>query len=126
MLISDRHPPARAQQTVVGLPAQIDIANSGRIRDKLAASGVTTVIADLSRTALCDGEGACSLAQAHRQLAADYGVELRLAVPSAAVRGVLAMLAVDGQVVIYLSLEAALAPGPAPLGSSARSPALEG
>jgi len=42
-------------------------------------------------------------------------VELRLVVPSVTVRGVFAMLALDGLVPIYLSLEAALAPGPASL-----------
>jgi hypothetical protein len=39
-MMVDRQPPERAQQTVVGLPAEIDIANSRGIRDKLAAAAL--------------------------------------------------------------------------------------
>jgi anti-anti-sigma factor len=110
--------PAYAQQTVVCLPAQIDIVNSQQVREKLAAvalAGVTTVIADMTRTVSCDGEGAYSLAQAHRQLATHHNVQLRLAAPSAKVRAVFAKLGLDDLVHLYPNLDAALAPGPAPL-----------
>lgn len=56
----DPTPPAGARQTVVCLPAQIDITNSHRLREKLtgvALAGATIVIADMTRTVSCDGEG---------------------------------------------------------------------
>jgi anti-anti-sigma factor len=113
----DLHHPGRTQTTrIVVLPAQIGIANARRIRERLAAAarpGVTTVIADMTATVLCDGEGAYSLAQAHQQAAA-RGVDLRLAVPSADVRRVFQILRLEGLVHLYPSVEVALAPTPAP------------
>ncbi len=101
---------------VVILPAEITIGNARRIRERLAAGarpGVTAVIADMTATVVCDGEGAFSLAQAHQQSAA-RGVELRLAVPSAEVRRVFPILGLERLVHLYPSVEAALAPAPAP------------
>lgn len=96
-------------QTVVSLPAEIDIANARRIRGVLmgaAAPGVKTVVADLTRTVFCDCEGAYSLAQAYTQLAG-RGVDLRLVTPAEAVRRVFAMLTLDQVVPMYDSLDEA-------------------
>jgi anti-sigma B factor antagonist len=102
-------------QTVVSLPAEIDIANARRIRGVLmgaAAHGVKTVVADMSRTVFCDCEGAYSLAQAYTQLAAK-GVDLRLVTPAEAVRRVFAMLTLDKVVPLYDSLDDAATVEPA-------------
>jgi anti-sigma B factor antagonist len=128
------HPGRARTARLVILPAEIDAANARRVREKLAAAalpGVTVVIADLRATVSCDGEGAYSLAQAHRQAAA-HRVDLRLVVPSADVRRVFAALGLDRLVRLYPSVEAALAPAAAPLplvtisGPGGGSPAPQG
>jgi anti-anti-sigma factor len=110
--------PVPAQPTsVVSLPPQIDAANASRVRDKLVAaarSEARVIIADMTHTTFCALEGADCLRQAHRQAAA-HGAELRLVVPSAAVRGALAIAAVEALVHSYPSLDEALAPHPDPL-----------
>jgi anti-anti-sigma factor len=111
-----QHPGRTQKARLVVLPAEIGIANARRIRERLAAAarpGVTTVIADMTATVWCDGEGAYSLAQA-RQQAAARGVDLRLAVPSADVRRVFQIFRLEGLVSLYPSVEAALVPAPAP------------
>ena len=120
-----QHPGTSRATRIVVLPAEIGISNARRVRERLAAAarpGVTAVVADMTATVVCDGEGAFSLAQAHQQSAA-RGVELRLAVPSAEVRRVFQILGLELLVDLYPSVEAALAPAPAPaplqLGSQA-------
>jgi anti-anti-sigma regulatory factor len=102
---------------VVAMPAAITIANAGQVRDRLAAAAalphVTTVVADLTRTMSCDGEGAYSLAQAHRDAAA-YEVDLRLAALSAEVLLVFARLGLEALLPLYPSVSAAIAAGPGP------------
>jgi anti-anti-sigma factor len=101
--------PARAT-SVVSLPPEIDLGNARSIEEKLSAaarSGASTVIADMSRTIFCDCAGAHRIQQAHHHAAAHH-TELRLAIPSAAVRRLFAMLAVDRLVPIYPNLDTAL------------------
>jgi hypothetical protein len=123
----DQQIPVPAQPTsVVSLPAQTGLANAPRIRDKLVAAArpeARVVIAGMTRTTFCALEGAGCLRQAHRQ-AAVHGTELRLVVPSATVRGALAIAAVEALVHTYPSLDEALAPHPGPLPppSTAESP----
>jgi anti-anti-sigma factor len=95
---------------VVSLPPEIDIVNARRIRDKLSAAarcGASIVIADMSRTTYCDCAGAHSIQQAHHHAAAHH-TELRLAIPSAAVRRMFAILALDRLVPVYPNLDSAL------------------
>ena len=94
-------------RTLVSLPAEIDVTNARRIRGVLmsaAVAGVSTVVADLSRTVFCDCEGAYSLAQAYTQMAGK-GVDLRLVTPAQAIRRVFAMLTLDRVVPLYDSLD---------------------
>jgi anti-anti-sigma factor len=110
------HPGRTRTARLVILPAAIDAANARRVREKLAAAalpGITVVIADLRATVSCDCEGAYSLAQAHRQAAANH-VDLRLVVASADVRHVFAILRLDRLMRLYPSVEAALTPDAAP------------
>lgn len=51
---------ARAGMAVVTLPAEIDMANAGRVDDDLQAAfspGITIVVADLTATTFCDSLG---------------------------------------------------------------------
>ena len=105
-------PPARAKLplAVVTLPAEIDMANADRVGADLRAafaSGVTTVVADLTATTLCDCRGIRALLLAHDHATAS-GAGLRLVVPSAGVLRVLAVLGLDRWLAIYPSLEKAL------------------
>jgi anti-sigma B factor antagonist len=99
---------------VVALPAEIDIANADQVEAQLTAAcapGVT-VIADLSATEFCDSSGARALLTAHQRAAAAGG-ELRAAIPAAAVRRAMSLLALDTILNIYPGLAEALAGGPA-------------
>jgi len=107
------HPPP---PVVVALPAEIDMANAGRAGQQLGsavAPGVATVIADMTATTFCDSSGISMLVRAHKQAAAT-SIQLRLAVPSAAVRRTLALVQVDCLLPVYPSLRQALAAAPVP------------
>jgi anti-sigma B factor antagonist len=109
-LVAD--PPHPPQPVVIALPAEIDMANAGRARQQLGSAlvpSVATVIADMTATTFCDSSGISMLVRAHKQAAAD-GTQLRLAVPSAAVRRTLALVQVDSLLPVYPSLHQALAP----------------
>jgi anti-anti-sigma factor len=117
--------------SVVSLPPEIDIVNARRIGNKLSAvarSGASVVIADMSLTTFCDCAGAHSILQAHHHAAAQH-TELRLALPSPAVRRIFAILALDRLLPIYPTLDTALtgvipngAPSPAPATHHLRLP----
>jgi anti-sigma B factor antagonist len=101
---------------VVALPAEIYMANAGRVSEQLGAAlapGVRTVIADMTATTFCDSSGISVLVRAHRQAAANR-TELRLVVPAAAVRRVFTLVRMDQLLPIYPSLSQALAAGPGP------------
>jgi stage II sporulation protein AA (anti-sigma F factor antagonist) len=85
------------EPVVVGLPAEIDVANADEVLDLLcsaAGAGVRVVVGDLSSTRFCDCYGFRALVAARKQLAA-AGVDLWLAVPPGNVRRVMRLLGVD-------------------------------
>jgi anti-sigma B factor antagonist len=108
--------PQQLPAVVVALPAEIDMANAGRVGEELGsavAPGVKTVIADMTATTFCDSSGISILVRAHKQAVAN-GTVLRLVVPSASVLRSLALVRMDALLPIYPSLSQALAAGPQP------------
>jgi anti-sigma B factor antagonist len=106
-------PRAAARMAVVTLPAEIDVTNAHRVREDLQAtfaSGVTTIVADMTGTTFCDSPGIRALVLAAKRGAAG-DAELRV-VPSAPVSQVLSVLGLDGWLTIYPSLDEALAGKP--------------
>lgn len=104
-----------AQTAVLTLPAEIDIANARRLCGRVGAalvSGATVVVADMTATTFCDSSGARILVLAWEQAAAN-DIELRIVVPSAAVRRGFALMGLDGFLPFYPSLSAALTAEPA-------------
>src|SRR5215813_13690908 len=82
--MEDRTRPATMAPPVVKLPEEIDATNSGQVMADIAAvclPGVTTVIADLTRTTFCDSSAVRALVRAHK-VALSRGAELKLAVGS--------------------------------------------
>ncbi len=109
-----RDPQPRTRPVVVTLPAEIDIANAGRIGEELCAAfapGVGTVIADMTDTRFCDSSGISMLVMAH-QKALTNNAELRLVVISTPVLHALTMVRIDHLLPVYPSLADALVPGP--------------
>jgi|SRR5215813_13775506 len=107
---------AQARLAVVPLPATIDITNARHIGDELDsafAPGVRTVVADMTLTTFCDSSGAGELVLAHKKAAAE-GINLRLAMPSGAVRRIFEIIGLDQVLAIYPSLDAAMPAGYAP------------
>jgi anti-anti-sigma factor len=99
------------QQAVVTLPAHIDVANAGQIREELLSvinRGATDLVADMTVTVSCDHAGADAVARAYQRAAA-AGTQLRLVVPTPIVRRVLSINGLDRLIPIYPSLEAATA-----------------
>jgi anti-sigma B factor antagonist len=99
---------------VITFPAEIDMANADQFGEQLTsalASGVITVVADMTATTFCDSSGIRRLVMAHKQAAAN-NAELRVVIPSARVLRDLAITKVDTVLLIYPSLDAALAPEP--------------
>jgi anti-sigma B factor antagonist len=109
-----RHPIGAAARTaVVTLPGSIDFSSARRIGGELGsvlASGVTTVIADMTATTFCDSSGARILMAACEQAAAD-NIEMRLVVPSVFVLRALTLMGLDRRLPVYLTLDGALAHG---------------
>jgi anti-sigma B factor antagonist len=101
-----------AQTTVLTLPAEIDITHARRLCGQFGAalvSGATVVVADMTATTFCDSSGARIMVLAWEQAAVN-DIELRLVVPSAAVRRGFALMGLDGFLPFYPSLSAALTP----------------
>ena len=66
---------------VVPMPAEIDLANAGRVGEQLrtaAGLGVTVIVADLTGTQFCDSAGIRTLLHARDDVAASHA-QLRLA-----------------------------------------------
>jgi anti-sigma B factor antagonist len=104
-------PPAEAGPVVVALPAEIDVANARQVRQELNSaldSEAAVVVADMPATTFCDTMGCRALIMAHRRARAG-NAELRVAVPSASVLRVMAILGMDKVLRIYPSRAAALA-----------------
>src|SRR6266699_2812307 len=107
VVADSQHLPA----VVIALPAEIDMANAGRVGAELGsafAPGVTTVIADMTATRFCDSSGISMLVRAHKQATAN-GTQLRLVVLSTAVLHTLTLVQMDHLLLIYPTLSQALA-----------------
>jgi anti-sigma B factor antagonist len=108
-----QHPAGAAPRTaVVTLPGSIDVSSARRIGGELGsvlASGVTTVIADMTATTFCDSAGARILVAACEQAPAN-NIEMLLVMPSTFVLRALTLMGLDG-VPVYLTLDGALAHG---------------
>jgi anti-anti-sigma regulatory factor len=99
---------ARARPRVIVLPAELNIANAGLCGEQLDSAlvpGVTVVIADMTDTTQCDTWGIRTLAVAHRRATAHHA-ELRLVVPSAALRHTFALMGL--LLPLYASMSSAL------------------
>ena len=103
-----------AELAIVTMPAEIDIANTGRVGDEIAEAltpGVVAVIADMTATTFCDSPAVTMLIRAHLR-ATGNNAELRLVTCSRAVMRALAIATVDYSLPVYPSLAAALMPTP--------------
>lgn len=109
-----QHPAGAAPKTaVVRLPGSVDLSNARRIGGELGsvlASGVTTVIADMTATTFCDSSGARILVASSEQAAAN-NIEMRLVVPSGFVLHALRLMGLDRLLPVYLTLDGALSHG---------------
>jgi anti-sigma B factor antagonist len=108
--------PQHLPAVVIALPAEIDMANAGRVGQQLGSActpGVSTVIADMAATTFCDSSGISMLVRAHKHAAASKA-QLRLVVPSTTVLRTLTLAGMDQLLPIYPSLSQALAAGPGP------------
>jgi anti-sigma B factor antagonist len=108
--------PQHLPAVVIALPAEIDMANAGRVGQQLGSActpGVKTVIADMTATTFCDSSGISMLVRARKQAAANK-TQLRLVVPSTTVLRALTLVGMADLLPIYPSLSQALAAGPQP------------
>jgi len=109
-----------AQTAIVTLPAEIDITNARRLCGEVGSalvSGATVMVADMTATTFCDSLGARILVLAWEQAAVN-GIDLRIVVPSSAVRRGFALIGLDGFLPFYPSLTAALTAQPAQAGAA--------
>jgi anti-sigma B factor antagonist len=103
---------------VVPMPAEIDIANAGRLAAELDAAikpGVTALVIDMTLTTFCDSMGVKVIARIRGRAVAE-GVDLRLVTASAQVQRILAVAGLDTKVRIHRRLEDALRAGGKPAG----------
>jgi anti-sigma B factor antagonist len=97
---------------VVTLPAEIDIANAGQVREDLLSvlnRGPATLVADMGGTTFCDSAGVNALVRAFRRATA-CGSQMRLVVAAPGVQRVLAITGVDRLIDVYPTVPASLAP----------------
>jgi anti-anti-sigma factor len=98
----------------VTMPGEIDVINAPRVAGILsaAAAGSPEVItADLTATVFCDSAGVQMLARA-RDLAAEHGVEFRLALGGSPVARILQLTGLDGVIPLYRDVPQSLATPP--------------
>jgi anti-sigma B factor antagonist len=97
------------QHGIVTVPAEVDVTNSGEVREALLAAvsqGVPVLIIDMSETTFCDSTGVHAIVAAHQRAAAN-GTGLRLVATE--VLHILTVVGVDQLIPVYPDLEAALA-----------------
>jgi anti-sigma B factor antagonist len=97
------------QHGVVTVPAEVDVTNSGEVRQALlaaASQNLPILIIDMSGTTFCDSTGVHAIVAAYQQ-AASNGTGVRLV--ATAVLHILTVVGVDQLIPIYPDLEAALA-----------------
>ncbi len=97
------------------MPAEIDLANAGRVGEQLrtaAGPGITVIVADLTATQFCDSAGIRSLLHAGRNVAAQ-AAQLRLAVArEGAVQRALQAIGLQQVLPMYPTVAAAVAADP--------------
>jgi PAS domain S-box-containing protein len=99
------------RRAVVTFPAEVGRQNAARIGEELVAAleqGAAVLIADMSATVRCDQAGADAVARAQLRAAAGQ-VELRLVITAPDVRQLMSAQGLDRLVLVYPSLDAALA-----------------
>jgi anti-sigma B factor antagonist len=100
---------------IVPMPAEIDLANAGRVGDQLrtaAGPGVTVIVADLTSTQFCDSAGIRTLLSARDSIAAQ-DAQLRLAVArGGAVRRALQAIGLQHVLPLYPTVAAAVTADP--------------
>jgi anti-anti-sigma factor len=113
-MANGREPVAWAgRRAVVAFPEHVDESNAAQIREQLLAvfdNGAAVVIADMSATASFNPAGVDVVSLAYQQ-AAIRRAELRLVAIAPAVRRLLAAQGLDRLVLVYPSVEAAVAAG---------------
>lgn len=96
------------------LPSDIDMmcaADVGADLGALLGAEISVLVADLTATTFCDTAGVQALVAVHNAARA-AGTQLRLVVPSAAVRRAFDLLEVDRVLHVYQSLDEAMADAP--------------
>ncbi len=96
--------------SMVPMPAEIDIANAGRLAAELDAAiqpGVKALVIDMTLTTFCDSMGVKVIARIRGRAVAE-GVDLRLVTASTQVQRILAVTGLDTKVRIHRRLEDAL------------------
>jgi len=100
---------SRWRAMLVALPVQVDESNAAGVKASLLAAVQRRphlLIADMSRTRLCDWAGAGVLASAFRR-AAQAGTELRLVAPDDYVRRVISVNGLDQLMPVYMDVPTA-------------------
>lgn len=103
------------RHAVVILPAEIDLANSGRVCELLLSvirQDPDAITADLTRTTFCGSAGIHALVRANRQ-ARERGAELRLAVGDSPVRRILELTGLTEIIPVYRDIKQSRATPPA-------------
>ncbi|MCW2933829.1 MAG: rsbV5 [Actinomycetia bacterium] len=104
---------AQIKPVIVVLPAEIDVTNSDGVYQQLLAalaSGVGTVIADMTSTSFCDSSGVHAIVRAHERATAQDMV-LRLAVsPTGSVHRVLQLTGAVLVMPVHSSVQEAMDP----------------
>ncbi len=100
---------------VVIAPGQLDIATANLLRASvlhLTACGYATIAVDMSRTEFCDSVGLTVLVRAHKRAVAEGG-ELRLVLPTSAVRRIFTATGLDCLIRTFRNVADAVADLPA-------------
>ncbi len=107
---NDYQPRRAGPQAIITMPAEIDAANAGQVREALlsaASPDVTVLIIDMSATTFCDSAGVHAIIAAYRQAAA-AGTQLRLVTTS--ILRIFQLTGADQLIPIYPTLDEAQAP----------------
>ena len=100
---------------VVIAPGRLDITTANLLRASvlhLTACGYATIAVDMSRTEFCDSVGLTVLVRGHKRAVAEGG-ELRLVVPTSAVRRIFTTTGLDCLIRTFRSVADAVADLPA-------------
>jgi anti-sigma B factor antagonist len=96
------------------LPSEIDMtcaADMGADLGTLLGEGIAVLVADMTATTFCDSAGVQALVAVHNAARAS-DAQLRLVVPSASIRRAFELLEVDRMLLVFQSLDEAMADAP--------------